>query len=71
VSGKDTAGTRLEVHLRRRERVAQDVAGNLLEIFALFMADAAGAVQAEARMLPGEQHLGAVAGQKLLVFFFF
>ena len=32
------------------------------------MADAAGAVQAEARMLPGEQHLGAVAGQKLLVF---
>ena len=32
------------------------------------MADAAGAVQAEARMLPGEQHLGAVAGQKLLVY---
>ena len=32
------------------------------------MADAAGAVQAEARMLPGEQHLDAVAGQKLLVY---
>ena len=32
------------------------------------MADAAGAVQAEAKMLPGEQHLGAVAGQKLLVY---
>ena len=43
-------------------------AGNLLEVFALLMADAAGAVQAEARMLPGEQHLGAVAGQKLLVY---
>jgi len=56
------------VHLRRRERVAQDVAGNLLEVFALLMADAAGAVQAEARMLSAEQHLGAVAGQKLLVF---
>jgi hypothetical protein len=68
VSGRGHCRHRLEVHLRRRERVAEDKAGNLLEVFALLMADAAGAVQAEARMLPGEQHLGAVAGQKLLVY---
>jgi len=57
---------RLELHLLGGERVADDITGDALQVFALVGHDASAAMHVEAGMLPRLEHAGAVRLQETL-----
>ncbi len=57
---------RLELHLFRRERVADDIPCDALQVLAFVGLNAAAAVYVEAGMLPLLEHAGAFGGQEAL-----
>ncbi len=58
---------RLELHFFQRERIADDIAGDALQVFSLVGLDAAAAVDIEAGLFPALEHAGAFGLQETLL----